>query len=348
MSRKIDRVYFELTTMCNLRCRHCFNYNDNFKPENLSLKVFMEFYQNIRNKTEGIVLTGGEPFLHPEIEDFLELLKTERVVITTNATAKSKEYLEKILVKYPNVFLQVSFDGMTKEVFEKVRGNGTYKKVKTAVDYLCERGLSKKIGLSTSILSYNIHEVFDIIQYARKKSLHSIHFPTLIMEGRCVEDKSLLPDVEILNNVEDKLLGLAVECDDIHISVNTLNRVAGWMNLDETADCLSNATVKVTVDGEIMPCPVAWKAEESLGRIEDIFCFQDLLETLERIQVKKKVSENCGVCDARSLCTMNFCEHCSIRNNENPAGMQYRCLNLRHHINNIRKEEEYGKHVNDI
>lgn len=348
MNRKIDRVYFELTTMCNLRCRHCFNFNDNFKPKHLSMEAFTEFYQKIQNRTEGIVLTGGEPFLHSGIEDFLELLKTERVVITTNGTVKSKEYMEKILLKYPNIFMQISFDGMTKEVFEAVRGAGTYEKVKQAVDYLSGKGLGKRLGLSTSILSCNIHEVLGIIEYARKMGLHSVHFPTLIMEGRCAEDKTLLPDIDRLNRLEDKLLFLAVECENLYISVNTLNRVAGWLNREENMDCLTNATVKITVDGEIMPCPVAWRAEESMGRVGEISCYEDLLAKLGNVQAKKKVSENCRVCDASGLCAMNFCEHCSIRNNENTAGMQYRCLNLRHHMNNIRKEEEDGKHVNDI
>lgn len=348
MSRKIDRVYFELTTMCNLKCRHCFNYNDNFKRENLNQEAFTEFYQKIRNRTEGIVLTGGEPFLHSGIEKFMEILKSERVVITTNATVKSKEYLENILMKYQNIFLQISFDGMTKEVFELIRGNDTYEKAKQTIDYLSERGLGKRLGLSTSILSYNIHEVLSIVEYAKEKGLHSIHFPTLIMEGRCAENKELLPNIDSLNELEDKLLMLAVEYENIHISVNTLNRVAGWVNQEVSTDCLTNATIKITVDGDIMPCPVAWKVEESLGRIDEISCFEDLLNKLENVQVKKKVSENCRVCDARGLCSMNFCENCNIRNNESPAGMSYRCLNLRHHINNIRREEEYGKHVNDI
>ena len=349
MKRKIDRVYFELTTLCNLKCTHCFNFNQNIKQKYLNFAEFSKFYPIIRNKTNGIVLTGGEPFLHPEIERFLELIKSEPVVVTTNATVQSKENLEKILKKFSNILLQISFDGMTKKSFEAVRGIGTYEKVKDTIDYLSKNGFSKRIGLSTSILSCNIHEVLDIIAYAKEKGLNSIHFPTLIMEGRCAEDRTILPDVESLNQLESDLLRLAVENEELNISVNTLNRVAGMVCGNKSNDCLTNATIKVTVDGKIMPCPVAWREEESLCNVSEISCYADILSKIEQIKQENYCEENCKECEANILCNMNFCEHCSIRKHVDLVGMKYRCSNLKYHINCIREEEIYdGKYVNDI
>lgn len=348
MKRKIDRVYFELTTKCNLRCRHCFNDNVDIGPQSLDKLAFAKFYKIIKNRTDGIVLTGGEPFLYPHLEEILDQVKSEKVVITTNATVVSKEHLERILKQYPNIFLQMSFDGMTKETFEAVRGPGTYEKVRQAVDYLSAKGNSGRIGLSISVLSCNIHEVLSIIDYAEEKHLHSVHFPTLIMEGRCAKESNLLPEVSMLNDLEDQLLKLAVDHESMQISINTLNRIAGWISSAKNQDCLSNATLKITADGKIMPCPVAWRQEESLGEIIRISSYKELLERLNHVQAVVKEIRQCRQCTEGGLCAMNFCEYCSIHKNDNIYGKQYRCSNLKHHINNIRKEEQYGKHVNGI
>ena len=339
MNRKIDRLYFELTTMCNLKCKHCFNFNEDVKPKHLDFETFSTFYKKIKNKTQGIVLTGGEPFLHPQIIKILDLLSQENVVITTNAALYNESYYEKIMMEYPNVFLQISFDGMTKETFETVRGLGSYEKVKRVIDYLSRQGYAQRLGLSVSILACNIGEVPDIVRYAQEQKLHSIHFPTLIIEGRCAEDMTLLPEVKDLNQTEDQLLILAAESQDINISVNTLSRLAGWVHRKGEMDCLSNATMKVTADGNIMPCPVAWKKEESLGMIEQISCFGDIVSLLNGVQCEKQHSDECRECQAEGLCSMSFCEYCHIRKTNILQGKQYRCLNLKHHFNNIMKEE---------
>lgn len=349
MSTRVDRVYFELTTMCNLRCTHCFNYNNNFKNKYLSLEEFNSFYDKVCNKTNGIVLTGGEPFLHPDIEKFLDRLESENVVITTNATLRNKEYYANLLKKYPNLFLQISFDGMTKEVFERVRGKGTYVKVKKVVDYLCEIGLKDRIGLSTTILNYNIHEITNIVMYAKEKGIHSIHFPTLILEGRCAEDCTILPDVKQLNKLEDELLQLSIENEALNISVNTLNVVASFILDKDNITCVNNATIKVTVDGEIMPCPVAWKKEESLGHISQIEQYEDIIQKLQCVKLHIVDSESCSGCEVRDFCKMNYCEHCGIRNRVDKIGMSYRCSNLMYHIKNIMEEMKYDeKYVDDL
>lgn len=345
MKRKIERFYFELTTMCNLKCIHCFNYNENYKFKFLELEKFEKFYQNIRGKTNGIVLTGGEPFLHPNIMRILEIIKDEKVIITTNATLESPYYYAALLEKYPNVFLQVSFDGMSKEVFEKVRGTKTYDQVKEVIEYLSMHEYGQQVGLSMSILACNIGEVLQVVHFAEEKKLHSVYFPTLILEGRCESEPDLLPSVEKLNQVEDDLLVLAAENQELDISANTLNRIAAWKQFGQNLNCISNATLKITVDGEIMPCPVAWKKEESIGNIQNIHDFSQVINALNEFHISKYENAQCSKCEGKDICAKQFCENCSIRKTNNFQGRQYRCENLRHHYKNILKEEKENIYV---
>ncbi|SES78050.1 radical SAM protein [[Clostridium] polysaccharolyticum] len=340
MERRIDRIYFELTTLCNLRCKHCFNFNDNFKVQYLAKEKIRDFYTKVKKKTSGIVLTGGEPFLHPHILEVIKIFREERVVITTNGTQFDGSYYEQILKENPNVFLQISFDGYSKEVYEEVRGQNTYEKVRKVIDYLSEKGFGAQMGLSMSILACNIHEVIDVVKYAEACRMHSIHFPTLIIEGRCADDSTILPDVEELNKVEDQLLQMAVDSENLHISVNTLNRIAGWAMGGKEQDCLSNATIKVTVDGSLMPCPVAWKSTESIGHVDQVTSFEHLEKLVNEIKKEERQEQGCLMCEGSEICNQSFCEHCSVRGTNIQEGREYRCKNFIHHINNIKNERK--------
>lgn len=72
--------FFEITPECNLRCSYCF-YTDkmeeypDFEPEYMDLSVIKAVYEagwEPLGHAPGI--TGGEPFLHPDIEEILRYL----------------------------------------------------------------------------------------------------------------------------------------------------------------------------------------------------------------------------------------------------------------------------------
>ena len=73
-----------------------------------------------------VTLTGGEPFVHPEIIEIVRLLRNAniRVGVCTNGTSVSQDQME-TLAKIGNIHLNVSLDGFRPESHGKFRGDKT-------------------------------------------------------------------------------------------------------------------------------------------------------------------------------------------------------------------------------
>ena len=125
---------FQLTDRCNLRCRHCYvgdGLHQDFPVEKI-FTVLKEF-----EETQGLrlLLSGGEPLLHPHFWKMNEVLReySFRSVLLSNGTLITRETARKLLVHEA----QLSLDGM-KEGHESIRGEGTFKKTLQAIDNLQE------------------------------------------------------------------------------------------------------------------------------------------------------------------------------------------------------------------
>ncbi|MCS6858154.1 MAG: radical SAM protein, partial [Sandaracinaceae bacterium] len=62
-----QRLTLHLTDRCNLNCRHCLR-DPGAQPKDLPLSLIERLLDEIKcySKEAVVVLTGGEPFLHPE------------------------------------------------------------------------------------------------------------------------------------------------------------------------------------------------------------------------------------------------------------------------------------------
>jgi uncharacterized protein len=130
--KPLNNLYIHLTFMCQLKCSHCYaqsaSEHDVFFPADALEKVIDEATElGFRQ----IVFTGGEPLLHNEIEEILDLLieyKKKQLkinfILRTNFTiAFTSEQLNKIAHAFHQVVASVDGD---KETHEKRRGLDTY------------------------------------------------------------------------------------------------------------------------------------------------------------------------------------------------------------------------------
>ena len=83
------KALLQITERCNLRCAHCFisagNYGDTM-PIGIIRNVVIPKLKDCR--VVSVTLTGGEPFIHPDIIEMVRLFKNAniRVGICTNGT----------------------------------------------------------------------------------------------------------------------------------------------------------------------------------------------------------------------------------------------------------------------
>ena len=97
--KKYKKVYIEITNVCNLACDFC--PQTRRSSEFMKVETFSKILDQIKSYTDYIYFhVKGEPLLHPDIEEFLDLSfeKGFKVNITTNGTLINK-VKDKIIFK---------------------------------------------------------------------------------------------------------------------------------------------------------------------------------------------------------------------------------------------------------
>ena len=119
------KALIQITERCNLHCAHCFvssgDYGDHMRLEDIVKRVLPRLR---RARVERLTLTGGEPFVHPQLIDICTNIADMDMPlgICTNATQTTDAQIG-YLKHLGNVHINVSFDGFRPESHGKFRGN---------------------------------------------------------------------------------------------------------------------------------------------------------------------------------------------------------------------------------
>lgn len=140
-----------IVDFCQLNCRHCYlNKGNSIMPLDMIKNLCIDFLKTKLPLPKQIILSGGDPLLHP---DFAEICKLVRklnggIRLSTNGILIPK-YIH-VLKKSDGI--QVSVDG-NKEVHDYIRGEGSYQKAVHALHLLDENGINHGIGFTLNKLN---------------------------------------------------------------------------------------------------------------------------------------------------------------------------------------------------
>jgi len=132
-------VSISVTSRCNLKCVYCYSEEDNRRaadvPRQELFGIIDEFYAL---GTRVILLQGGEPLLHPDIDEIIAYVKSRGMYCALTTNSLSLEAHVAALKKLDQV--QLSIDG-DKEITEANRGTGVYASLLEAVKLCYENGI---------------------------------------------------------------------------------------------------------------------------------------------------------------------------------------------------------------
>jgi radical SAM protein with 4Fe4S-binding SPASM domain len=149
------RIEFELTEQCNLLCAFCYN-SRRPASSNIAIDILEKLSQE--NVLE-IVLTGGEPLLHPEFHNIFARSSAlfQKTMVQTNGTFINEQAV-KFLKKYEIYSVNVSLHGL-KNVHEKLTAiPGCYDLAISAIKHLLRYGIrtaSNFVMTSQNISSFS-------------------------------------------------------------------------------------------------------------------------------------------------------------------------------------------------
>lgn len=145
----LETLWLQVTgTLCNLTCKHCFitcGPNNASHPIMASAQVTQAVDDALGFGVREFYFTGGEPFLHPEIEELIAyVLERGPLSILTNGLlidAPRADRLAKLAAASPySLDLRISLDGFTADQNDPIRGRGTFEKIIGAVTRCASAG----------------------------------------------------------------------------------------------------------------------------------------------------------------------------------------------------------------
>ena len=222
---KLDTLWINTGTLCNIECSNCYIESS---PKNDQLtyitkdevRNYLDEIEQQQLGTREIGITGGEPFMNPDILDIIELClqRDFSLIVLTNAMqplqrARIQNKLIELNDQYKEqLTIRVSVDHFQPELHEQERGKGSWAPMLKGLQWLSDNHFSMDIagrtrwqedeerlraGYAALFGQYNIH-----IDAYNKKQL--VLFPEM------QEDKDV-PEIttacwDIINNKPENIM----------------------------------------------------------------------------------------------------------------------------------------------
>ncbi len=196
--RKPTHLTYMITDTCNLRCRHCLldctpDAGARQVPKEALVGIIASF---ARLGGKRLMLTGGEPLLHP---DWLEILsfacckeEFSEVCLQTNATLLSESDVDALSrLADSRLCLQVSLEGASADTNDAVRGEGSFDRIIEGLHRLAKAGLGPNTRLAFTEMRHNIHELPRMFELVKEIGIGRLITGTIVSRGRAAKGDML-------------------------------------------------------------------------------------------------------------------------------------------------------------
>jgi MoaA/NifB/PqqE/SkfB family radical SAM enzyme len=172
-----------ITKACNLACVFCKDYKTE-GAQDLSLENFRLMAAQVLPTARSLsICSGGEPYLHPQLEDMLRIAKSYGVWtwVLSNGMLLKKERMQKILEEGLIDEHGFSVDGIHPLTLESIRINAKLDKIIENIDMLID--LKSSLGVSHPVLVIryalmrsNIEELPAAVEFWGKRGISKLNW----------------------------------------------------------------------------------------------------------------------------------------------------------------------------
>jgi len=255
------RTTIQTTDLCNLNCIMCQIHSQRekhklqfMKKDDFDIVVEKLFPYLIEIHPTNI----GEPLCSDWFEYFLDKVIEYGVLldITTNGTLLNERKIYKIFSNLLDI--KISFDGIEKETFEKIRKGADFNIVVENIDKLLKAKAETKsngtITLQMTLFNFNYRELLGVIKFAKDKGIDRVKAYHLFSHSKELNDLSLVNNLEQFEEIRVSAINLAKNLNiALEISEPPINN-GGTKNLICQKCRLPWAECWIDSDGKVYPC----------------------------------------------------------------------------------------------
>lgn len=212
----------EVNSTCNLDCPICFA-DSGHQPDGFSLtreqvEAGLDAFVRAEGEPEVLMLSGGEPSIHPEILEFVALARdrgVRNVVLNTNGIrlARDRGFARALAELGTSIYLQ--FDGFDERTHLEIRGRDLRTVKQAALDACAEHGLTVSLVAAVE-RGLNDHELGDIVRFGiRHPAVRSVVFQPVTHAGRYLgfDPRTRLTNPDVIRGIVEQMPDTFVPSD---------------------------------------------------------------------------------------------------------------------------------------
>lgn len=257
----LNEISIEIIRKCPNNCLHCSSTSNKFCDEIIDYEKFKSVVDDAKKLgARTICLSGGEPFLHPNIVELTSYVKQKGLncYIYTSGIALdggmehsplSKNLLKDIAGKVTKLIFNI--EASNELTYNKIMGTvGCFELMKESVQEAVNMHIISEAHFVP--MKININEIKSTIRLCEKLGISKISFLRLVLHGRALSNKETI----MLSNIELKFLIKELQIlrneSDINIRLGT-----PLSNIYEQYECeAATGKVNIKYDGYVYPCEV--------------------------------------------------------------------------------------------
>lgn len=306
-------IHFDITSICNERCVHCYIPHE-CKTKTIDSELFYRVLEEGRKMNIiHVTLSGGEPLLHKDILGFLEKCRefdlsvnvlSNLIVLNDNIISEMK--------RNPLLSVQTSLYSMDPLIHDSItKVTGSFEKTKNGILKLLTSGIP--VQISCPVMKLNKDSFRDVIAWGKEfniaVAIEPVIFASYDHSGSNLSNRVSLNELEAVLEQEfwegyaEVLYSAAKEKEAF--------------TEDDPICSVCRYSFCVSVEGNVFPC-AGWQTNVigNLNRqtVEEIWENSEKIKNLRKI--KRKAFPKCVSCEDRGYCTV-----CMMSNaNENTEG----------------------------
>ena len=302
-----------------MHCRHCRAWK--LPQTDLPLNTFknvLKFAIQEKSKEFHVTLSGGEPFLHPDLIEFIDAIEdagAENFSITTNGSIPNKKIITRLKKSnFRKYFVQISLDSPIAQIHDEFRGfNGAWENAVNLTKILKNEGIT--FALRMTVTPNTLPQINYMCKLAKKLGAIRLSLDPVIPAGKGI-DKSLwlspnekeifLKKIIALKNEQAGIIEILSECPQKLCMPNStyLIEKVDLKSASLFGGCSAGITqISLENDGRITPCALLPKTiidatNKAPSQIRQAYENSTMIKKL----ILRKFEGKCGTCKYNRLC----------------------------------------------
>lgn len=193
----IKDVSIEIIQKCMNHCIHCSSYSTEDSIAMLDLDTVRQVIRGLyRLKVERICLSGGEPFLHPNLTEIVRQIAGYGMTVDIYSCGVQKEAgvskplsVEQLSAMKDNGLRSLLFNvqSVNESTYDRItQSKGHFPLLRESIANAIACGIRTEIHFVP--MRQNIHDVEDVIRFAERIGIEQVNFLKLVPHGRAQEN----------------------------------------------------------------------------------------------------------------------------------------------------------------